>query len=80
MIFGVARALVAGAVRATVKSSLSLYAVPDDLTAAVATDRSERVNRAFKTIEGVRLPRRHDLEREIVIVPANFTPCHIIAP
>jgi hypothetical protein len=57
-----------------------LDAVSDDLAAAMGTDRSEFVDRAFETIENVPVSRRDHLERKVIIVSANLALCHFEQP
>jgi len=65
------------AVRAAIEDAVGGFdAVSDDLAAAMSTGRSEAVDRALERIEYVRDARRHDLERPVIIVPADFALWH----
>jgi len=64
--------LLAGAVRATEEFPVRLPAMADDLAAAMVANRGERLNGAFETVEDVGRARGDYLEREGVLVAANF--------
>lgn len=70
----------AGTMRAAIKGALRLDAVADDFAIAVLAFWGERVNCAFKAVKIVRLPHDGDLQRFVVIVPANFTFVHTSPP
>jgi hypothetical protein len=63
--------------RTAEKVFLRLDAVTDYLAPAVCTDGREFMNRAFETIENVLVARRDNFKRQIIIISANFTLCHI---
>jgi hypothetical protein len=73
-------AVVPGAVRAAVKASVGLDAVPDDPAAAVLAARREPVHRALEAVEDVALARGEHLERTVVVVAADFADGHGRAP
>src|SRR4051794_10164867 len=56
--------------------SVSFCAVADDPASAVCTNGGKFVDRALETIERVRFAGSHDLERKVVIIPANLTLSH----
>src|SRR5438270_10329908 len=64
------------AVRATVEGAVRLDAVADDLAAAVRADGGELVDRALEAVERVSDAGRHDLERHLVVVPADLALGH----
>jgi hypothetical protein len=64
--------------RAAIVSSIRFDAMADDSTAAVTAYWREAVDRTFKAIEHVALTRRHDLERQLVFVSADFTLRHVV--
>jgi hypothetical protein len=64
------------AVCATEELPIGLHAMSDDPAAAMAAGRRNRVNGAFEAVEDMGLTRLDQLERLVVIVSANFTPCH----
>src|SRR5687768_5020924 len=49
----------------------------DDPAAAVVADRRELVDRALEAVERMGCPGGHDLEREIIVVPADLAPGHV---
>jgi hypothetical protein len=61
---------------AAVKISIGLQAMADNLASAVAASWRQRMDRAFKAIEGVRLATHYHLERLIVFISADFTASH----
>src|SRR5438874_4169437 len=63
----------ARAMRAAVERPVRLDPVSHDLAATMGTGRSELVNCAFKTVEGIGRPVAYDIEREVVLVSADFT-------
>src|SRR4051812_9420816 len=48
----------------------------DDFAAAVIANRRDRVNRAFETVEHVRLAVPDNFEGLVVVVSANLARCH----
>ena len=76
MIFRPFDSRLAGTMRGAKKCVACLDAVADDPAAAVFADRRQTVDSAFETIENVRVSRLYDLERQIIVVPANFASCH----
>src|SRR5688572_21108360 len=74
------RALLVRAVRAAIERAVRFDAVSDDAAAAVIAHRSEPVDRAFEAVEYVGLARGHHLERQIVVIPADFARRHIDLP
>ena len=62
-----------GTVGAAIKSVIGLDAVSDDLAAAVIADRRKLVNCTLETVKGMSRAGRHNLERQIIIVAADFT-------
>lgn len=71
---------VAGAVGAAEELVVGFDAVADDPAAAVVADRGELMNRALEAVKGVAGTRRHDLERQVVIVAAYFALSHVLVP
>jgi hypothetical protein len=67
----------AGTPGAAEEGLVRLNAVSDDPAAAVSADGRQFVDRAFERIENVMVPRRHDLKRQVIVIPANFTFSHI---
>jgi len=68
------------AVGAAIETIFRLDAVADDLAPAMITHRRELMDRTLETIERVTRSGSHHLERQIIIVPANFTLCHRRTP
>src|SRR5687767_8443710 len=58
--------------------ALLLDPVANDPAAAARAGRCQRVDRTFKAVEHVRLPSQDDLERLIVIIPADFAFGHAV--
>src|SRR6266545_2059487 len=69
-------ALLICAVGATVKVSVSLYPVPNYLTAAVRTLRRHGLNCALKAIKNMRFARCSNLKCPVILVATGFTACH----
>src|SRR4051794_2697125 len=65
-----------GAVCAAVEAGASLHTMPDDLAPAVFADRRHPVDRALEAVEGVHGPLRVNLERHVVVVPADLALRH----
>jgi hypothetical protein len=63
-----------------VERSFSLNAMPHDLAAAVLTHRSQLVYGTFEAVERMTVASRDYLEREIVVVTADFTSSHGALP
>jgi len=63
-------------VHATEDFSVRLHAVADDTAIAVGANRSQRVDRALKAIEGVPLSGHDHFKRLVIIVLANFACRH----
>ena len=80
MIFHVGDARLTRTIGAAIKALIRLDAMPDDLALAVATDRRQLVNRAFKAVERVARARHNDFKRSVVIVAAYFALCHRSSP
>ena len=76
MIDGPADTFLPRAVRTTVIVRICLDPVPDHLASAMGTHRCQLVDRAFETIENMAIPGCDDLERQIIIVTANFALRH----
>jgi hypothetical protein len=68
--------MVPGAVSATIEDVLRLDAVADDLAAAMGALGGELVNGALETVEDMCLSCCNYLERQVVVVPANFALSH----
>jgi len=66
-------ALLICAVGATVKVSVSLYPVPNYLTAAVRTLRRHGLNCALKAIKNMRFARCSNLKCLVILVATGFT-------
>jgi hypothetical protein len=64
------------AIRAAEEATADFDAMPDHLALALLTDRSDSLNGAFKAVEGVPCPSRHQLKGFVVVIPAYLTPCH----
>jgi hypothetical protein len=77
MVFDSFDARFPGAIGAAEIIFLRLDAVPDNPAPAICAHRREFMNGAFKTIENVAVSRRNNLKRQIIIVSANFTLCHL---
>ncbi len=60
----------------TVDPALPFHAVAHDPATAVAADRSERLDRAFKGVEGVSRAVHRDIEALVVSIAAAFTGFH----
>ena len=80
MVLHFVHARLARAVCTTVESRVGLDAVTDDLTPAVIADRGKLVNRALEAIERVSGASCNNVKREIIIVVADFTLCHLNSP
>ena len=65
-----------GAVRAAEHFPRDFQAVTNDATAAMFTGRSQRVNRALKTIEHMRRMLQPNLKRLVIVISTHFTPGH----
>lgn len=65
------------AVRAAEKVFFRFDSVTDDAAAAIGANRRELVNRAFETIENVRVSRRDNFEGQVIIISANLALCHL---
>src|SRR5437773_1289010 len=63
----------ARAVRRAEDGPVGLDAVTNDPAATVTADRRQLVDRALEAIEHVSVAGREDLEREVVVVSADFT-------
>jgi hypothetical protein len=63
-------------VGAAVEGTLGFDTVANDLAFAVLADRSELVDRALKTVECVGVAGGDYLERQVVVVAADFTTGH----
>jgi len=59
------------AVSAAVEPPFHFQAVPDDAAAAVAADRGQAVNRAFKAVEDVSPAADRHFEGQMIVVPAQ---------
>jgi hypothetical protein len=59
-----------------IDSPISFHTVPHDPTIAVWADRRQRMDRAFKAIEGVMLSGYDDLKRLVIFVFTNFAYSH----
>jgi hypothetical protein len=57
--------------------SIGFHAVADHPALAVRANRRERVDCAFKAVEGVMLPSNDYLKRLVIIIFANFACSHI---
>lgn len=66
----------AGAMDAAIDDFVFLNAMADDFAAAVRTDRSKRLNGAFKGIKSMDLLFKSDFKRLVVDVSASFTFSH----
>jgi hypothetical protein len=63
-------------VHATEDLSVRFNAVSEDPAVAVRANRRERVDRAFKAVEGVMLPANDYFERLVILIFADFTCSH----
>jgi hypothetical protein len=64
------------AVVAAEERAVLLEPMTHDADAADLAGRGKRMDRAFETVERVRLPIADDLEGFVVVVAAGFTGCH----
>jgi len=69
-----------GAMGAAEHTTIRFDAMSDDAAAAVITFWRQRVNRAFKAVERVRLAVHYDMERLVVFISTHFALCHDQAP
>jgi hypothetical protein len=65
-----------GAVGAAVEGSFRLDPVPHNPTAAMGARGRKRMDRAFEAVKGMRLSGVNDLERLVVVVPADLALGH----
>src|SRR3954471_3389178 len=70
----------AGAMGTAEVGVVGLDPVPDHLASAVGADRRQLVDGALEAVEDMPLPRRDDLEGEVVIVPAHLAFRHAGLP
>src|SRR5262245_36325984 len=66
----------AGAVSAAVEGAVRLDAMANDLATTMIADRRQLVDGALKTIKYMALASGNHLERQVIVVPANFTRSH----
>jgi hypothetical protein len=66
----------AGAIGATVHSSLNFYSMTHDPASTVLTGRSKGYDRTFKAIEYMRLSSHDHVKGLIVFITTYFTLCH----
>jgi hypothetical protein len=71
-------AALAGTVRTTVHRTSRFHPVTNDLAMAMDTNRCERVNGAFETVECPGYPRAGDLKRLVVIVATDAALRHFL--
>ncbi len=64
---------VPGAVGATIESIVRLYAMSDDLAAAVITNRRKFVDRTLEAVKGMTGAGGNDFKRQVIIITAHFT-------
>ena len=68
------------AVGAAVHQAAGFVAMADDAATAMLAFRSELVDGALKAIKDVGIAGRHNLERKILVISANFALCHLSPP
>jgi hypothetical protein len=61
---------------ATIDLPVGFHTVTDDATVAVRTNRCQRVDRAFETIERVMLSGYDHFKRLVIFIFANFACSH----
>jgi hypothetical protein len=77
MIFRLSDSGFARAIGAAIERVPGFDAMPYDPAAAVSADWSQLLYCAFEAVEDVLFARRDHLERQIIIVPTNFTFGHV---
>src|SRR5262245_28328718 len=69
-----------GAMSATIVVALGFHSVAHDPAAALRAGRGKGMDGAFEAVENVGLPGGDDLERLVVVVPADFARRHGFPP
>jgi hypothetical protein len=72
--------MLARAMGTAVEGSLGLHAVANDLALAVLAHWSEFVNRALEAVKRMSVAGSDHLERQVVVVAADFTSSHRSPP
>lgn len=67
------------AVRTAIEPIPGLHAMTDDPTAAVVTCWRKVLDCAFKAVKDMPLASGGDFDREVIVIPANFTDSHSLA-
>jgi hypothetical protein len=68
--------VLSGAMGAAVKGAFGFYPMANDLAPTVLAYRRQLVNRALEAVERMGVTGGDHLEREIVVVAADFTSSH----
>jgi hypothetical protein len=70
----------AGAVDAAIHIPIRLNTMPNNFTAAMVTDRRQRLHGTLEAVEHMRDIRHDHFKGFVVVITACFTPCHIENP
>jgi hypothetical protein len=73
-------AFLAGAVGAAVDDAVGFYAMAYNLNTAIITRRRQHLNRAFKRIKFMPVPRHLYGKGLIIIIATKITYCHLVIP